>query len=387
LWFFWCFLRLWATANYCRAGIKSLRGTTGYQSDIIFLSDVRFNGREKVVCDKLKVWYTVIFNSTKNSRGVAILINRRLRHEILETVRDPQENILLVKARINDTEIVLGSVYVPNVDNSCGEFFEFLRHNLNSWPNIPRILGGDWNATSSNLPVNSNPDVAFMRDIPSRVRTAHVLELCEDADLSDPFRTLHPDSTDFPYNPSGDLRKNRSCIDFFLVSPALYQIVESCTRAQGYCRKTFDHKPIFLNMKKRKGGGRSVVYNGTVDNDMAQHVVKLTVHRSYLLAAAENCGPATTFIINSELDKIQIIERKINRIVVLQGMAYSRDLTDAEEEELTVLQADLPEDWLEAATLDYSRSFDRQVTPCDFFESLLTNTKRSMLTLQKNKNS
>jgi hypothetical protein len=27
MWFFWCFLRLWATANYCRAGIKSLRGT------------------------------------------------------------------------------------------------------------------------------------------------------------------------------------------------------------------------------------------------------------------------------------------------------------------------------------------------------------------------
>jgi len=98
---------------------------TGYQTDIIFLSDVRFNGREKVVCDKLKVWYTVIFNSTKNSRGVAILINRRLRHEILETVRDPQENILLVKARINDTDIVLGSVYGPNVDNGCGEFFEF----------------------------------------------------------------------------------------------------------------------------------------------------------------------------------------------------------------------------------------------------------------------
>jgi hypothetical protein len=126
------------------------------------------------------------------------------------------------------------------------------------------------------------------------------------------------------------------------------------------------------------------VYNGTVDNDMAQHVVKITVHRSYLLAAAENCGPATTFIINSELEKIQIIERKINRIVVLQGTEYSRDLTDAEREELTVLQADLPEDWLEAATLDYIRSFDRQVTPCDLFESLLTNTKRSMLTLQKN---
>jgi hypothetical protein len=163
----------------------------------------------------------------------------------------------------------------------------------------------------------------------------------------------------------------------------LYQIIESCTIAQGYCRKTFDHKPIFLNIKKRKGGGRSVVYNGTVDNDMAQHVVKLTVHRSYLLAAAESGGPATIFIINSELEKLQKIDKKINRIVFLQGTAYSRDLLDSEEEELTVLQADLPEDWLEAATLDYIRSFDRQATSCDFFESLLTNTKRGMLTLQK----
>jgi exonuclease III len=190
---------------------------TGYQSDIIFLSDVRFNGREKIVCDKLNAWYNVIFNSSKNSRGVAILINRRLRHEILETVRDPQENILLLKVKINDSEIVLGSVYGPNVDNNCGEFFEFLRQSLSNWPNIPRVVGGDWNATLSNLPVNINPDVAFMRDIPSRIRTAHVLELCEDADLSDPFRTLHPDCTDFTYNPSGDLRKNRSRHQFFII--------------------------------------------------------------------------------------------------------------------------------------------------------------------------
>jgi hypothetical protein len=32
--FFWCFLRLWATANYCRAGIKSLRGTTVYEEAV-----------------------------------------------------------------------------------------------------------------------------------------------------------------------------------------------------------------------------------------------------------------------------------------------------------------------------------------------------------------
>ncbi len=38
MWFFWCILRLWATANYCRAGIKSLRGTR-----IIFLHIICLN--------------------------------------------------------------------------------------------------------------------------------------------------------------------------------------------------------------------------------------------------------------------------------------------------------------------------------------------------------
>ncbi len=357
---------------------------TGYQSDIIFLSDVRFNGRDKIVCDKLSAWYSVIFNSTKNSRGVAILINRRLRHEILETLRDPQENILLLKVKINDSEIILGSVYGPNVDTNCGEFFEFLRQSLNNWPNIPRILGGDWNATMSNLPVNDNPDVAFMRDIPSRIRTAHVLELCEDADLSDPFRTLHPDSTDFTYNPSGELRKNRSRIDFFLVSPVFYNIIESCTIAQGNCRKTFDHKPVFLNLKKKRSGGRSVVYNGTVDNPLSEEVVKISVHRSYLQAAAGSAGPATMLIINREIEKINLIETKVNRIVFLQGTAYARDLMEVEQEELNNLLATIPTDWLDAAPLDYIRSFERQVISCEFFESLLDISRRSMLTLQKN---
>ncbi len=30
MWFFWCILGPWATANYCSAGIKSLRGTACY---------------------------------------------------------------------------------------------------------------------------------------------------------------------------------------------------------------------------------------------------------------------------------------------------------------------------------------------------------------------
>jgi exonuclease III len=80
-----------------------------------------------------------------------------------------------------------------------------------------------------------------MRNLPSRYRSERVAELAEDLDLSDPFRALHPDVKEFTYHPSGNLRKNRSRIDFFLVSSILYNQLQPCSIAQGFCRKSFDH--------------------------------------------------------------------------------------------------------------------------------------------------
>jgi exonuclease III len=175
------------------------------------------------------------FNSSSNSRGVAVLFRNSLEFEILERAADPQENALLLKLKIKGKELIVGSVYGPN-DNDFENFFEFLRANLTRWAGIPCIIGGDWNATPSYEPVVTNPDVIFMRNIPSRIRSEHVETLSTDCDLSDPFRTLHPDLKEFSYYPSGQLRKNRSRIDFFLVSSDLYEFIESCTIAQSQSR-------------------------------------------------------------------------------------------------------------------------------------------------------
>jgi exonuclease III len=131
-------------------------------------------------------------------------------------------------------------------------FFGIITDTVRRWNGIPCILGGDWNATICSDEVTVNPDVMFMRSIPSRFRSERIAELCEDLDLSDPFRTLHPEDKEFTYYPSGTQRKNRSRIDFFLISSCLYRTVESCTIAQSFCRKNFDHKPIFLNLKKSR---------------------------------------------------------------------------------------------------------------------------------------
>jgi exonuclease III len=140
-----------------------LSAIIGYKADVIFLSDVRFNGKDVLICDRLKLWYNVYHNSSKNSRGVAVLISKQVQHEIISTAADSQENILLLRLKIKNVESVVGAIYGPNVDNNCRDFYNFISTTLNSWDNLPYVLGGDWNSTFSCLPVDENPDILFMR--------------------------------------------------------------------------------------------------------------------------------------------------------------------------------------------------------------------------------
>jgi exonuclease III len=358
-----------------------LSAIINYKTDVILLSDIRLNGRHSTVIDKLGLWYTVYYNSSKNSRGVAVLISKQVEHSVVETAVDPQENALLLKVNLKGKNVILGSVYGPN-DNNCLPFFTFINNTLAGWSNIPVILGGDWNATPCSLPVNENPDVAFMRNIPSQVRTEQIRVMCELADLSDPFRTLHPDLRDFSYHPSGDTRKNRSRIDFFLVSTSLYGYIESCTIAQGFCRRSFDHKPIFLCLKKRRGKGRAFIHDGTINHPLASDIVKLAAHKTTIFASMAEAGPLSTTILNSEMEKLDSIELLINRIIVLRGMEVSGCLDQEREGELLAATTELPTLWNNSATLDYLRSFDRQVRDDVFFEELVSCTKDAMLSLQ-----
>jgi exonuclease III len=115
---------------------------TEYKTDIILLSDTRLNKRDHALSDKLRLMYKLHHNSTKNSRGVAVLFRNNLDYEVLESVADDIENILLFRVRINGTELCIGAVYGPN-DNECGTFFELIKNTVRRWDGIPCILGGD----------------------------------------------------------------------------------------------------------------------------------------------------------------------------------------------------------------------------------------------------
>jgi len=119
---------------------------TSTGSDILFLSDIRISDRTCL----LKVQqsfnsnpnksYQFIANSTKNSRGTAILVSYKLEFTILEEYRDEEENILGLLCSIRGIEILVVSIYGPN--NADDLFYEELRRIVLPHANKPIIMGG-----------------------------------------------------------------------------------------------------------------------------------------------------------------------------------------------------------------------------------------------------
>jgi exonuclease III len=138
-------------------------GITKLKSDIIFLSDVRISNKNLVSGeDDLKNQlvnnpygrYNAYFNSTKNKRGVGILINSSLQTNIIEIIKSEDENLLLIRAELAGSEVRLISIYGPN--NNDLLFYENIKNLLQDTGTSPVIMGGDWNCTfsSENLPDN-----------------------------------------------------------------------------------------------------------------------------------------------------------------------------------------------------------------------------------------
>jgi hypothetical protein len=99
--------------------------------------------------------------------------------------------------------------------------------------------------------------------------------------------------------------------------------LESCSVAQGFCSKTFDHKPIFLSFKKKRQRNRPIVHNATVDHVLASDIVKLTVHKTTIFSLDRTVGLATNVILERELELLDEIEVKINRIILLKGRSMT----------------------------------------------------------------
>ena len=106
-----------------------IEGITGEKSDIILIVDawmgIKVKEVEKMMQLSKNGKYKLYSNSIRESRGVAIAIKSTIFHEVYETIKDPNENFLILKVKIQGKKIALGVIYGPNRNDA--EFYREIR--------------------------------------------------------------------------------------------------------------------------------------------------------------------------------------------------------------------------------------------------------------------
>ena len=163
---------------------------------------------------------------------------------------------------------------------------------------------------------------------------------------------------DFSYSPYGTVRKNRSRIDFFLISGNFSNRIKKCEIAPGLCKKNFDHKSIFLQLGI------------------------LAMYETYIgqIACVKN-GIVNVFLTNlcGELDTIT------PHLAVLLSLCDSwswKPLSPGDRDTRDVKLGIIDNILGNATTIEELSAFPKKVDDNVFFEILISNINRCVLGLQ-----
>ena len=367
----------------CPKQSTKIKSIIDLDSDIILLSDLRLNNKdttrdiEKIFLSSGNRQYKFYHNSLRNSRGVGILISSNLNCEIISPFSDEAGNILGLYINLDSHLLLLVSIYGPNKNND-NIFFQDLNRLLRSYPDIPAIIGGDWNLTYSTANTDSNIDIFRMGSPPSLIRSRALADLCERFQLSDPFRALHPDLLDFSFRPKNG-RNNRSRLDFFLTSDSLIEHISTCTISPEIANSLFDHHYISLKFNSKKFNTTQSINHSILSHPRFMHVVTGAAVDCYLSHASDNTpgidiprGKAEVGAFLTSLQDLNNLELDIT----LNGPTNLKELTKAGlVRELDRKLVELPDpDQLNLIPLTCANDY--------FLEALMSSMKCAVISFQ-----
>jgi exonuclease III len=222
-----------------------------------------------------------------NKRGVGILIKHSLSFSVLGEERDAEDNLLCLRVDFEGKELIICSIYGPN--QVTPTFFTSLQNSISrlATPNTPIIIGGDWNCTVNCSPADTNIDILNMNNPPNLRHSQLLKKMCEDLDLSDPYRVKFPLKRDYTFFNKDDTRNGRSRLDFFVVSNSIIGKIRVCNIVPHFQNKMFDHRAVTISFKDPA----KVISQPTVsrelltDPDLEIHVA-LAVADHYLIHSA-----------------------------------------------------------------------------------------------------
>ena len=361
---------------------QKLYSITKNKDDIIFLCDLRLNSPNQVagmndLNKKLCFYgYTLYHHSQKSSRGVGVLISKKVDYLIHGTRTDAGDNFILLDLSIRGVRFTLGSVYGPNEDDL--PFFDSLKDGIKSFPNDNIIIGGDWNATWDNNAIDLNIDVVNMANIPSKKKSDKLRLVCNELKLIDPYRMFYPTRREYTYIPSAIGMLNRSRLDFFLISEGIINNTVSCTIPHSLASTVFDHKPIYLSTKSKRMQHKQQINDFILDCPDLLYYVKNTVFESYIHHAVVD----NNFSQDHKTDLLNEIGRTaglLQRLRILIDDNISPDVNNLGEMEIEGVRAEIREAFEDLPDLNFFENLNLGCVRSTFFEVLASNVKNVTL--------
>lgn len=212
------------------------------KADIVFLQETHMLNKDHFRLHK--PWVGQMFHSTFNSksRGVAILIHKRIQFTATSTILDPHGRYLIITGLLFQTPVLLVNVYAPHFDNP-----NFANNLLNSLPNLNThllIFGGDLNCAIDPLLDRSNP-----RNISPSAMSKTFSDFMKRNGYIDPWRCHNPNNKEFSF--FSHVHHSYSRIDYFFIDSNLLPNVSS---SEYQSIIISDHAPVTLDLSMPSHG-------------------------------------------------------------------------------------------------------------------------------------
>ena len=212
---------------------------------IYYLQDSHFTNNE-YNCIRTQWGYNIhISPGTRESRGVAILLNNNFEYKIKNERIDDIGNMICLDIEIEEKFTVsMINIYGPNVDSPgfYSELDEYISLSTSDFV----IICGDFN-----LLQDFELDCCNYRALNNQNARKELLNLKDVHNLSNPWRIHNPHVSTFTWFKKNPIKKSK--LDFFLISNELLSLVENISIKPGY---RTDHSIVMLelrlsNFKKR----------------------------------------------------------------------------------------------------------------------------------------
>ena len=176
-----------------------------------------------------------------NARGVGILLNNNFEHEVVEINKDQEGNYIQLIIKTSCFKLNVISLYAPNSDKP--DFFEKIKQLIKNSPNFDYlIICGDFN-----LVLDPQKDSKNYKNINNPKSRQHVMELMDNFELLDAYRSIHPDIQRYTWRRKNPVKQAR--LDYFLVSSCTMDVIGGCNILPSY---RSDHSIVELDLTLHK---------------------------------------------------------------------------------------------------------------------------------------